>query len=173
MKRLFWLVLMSVSLTGCSGLQWFRDGMGHRFSTEHKLSTAVGHLENGNLAAAKGELESIAGAPGVDGVTDEALFRLSLLSLQEKEPPTTSLQLLERLKKEYPRSPWTRQSRQLRDYLTWSDELRKQNRNLRLLNMSLSKDNKDLQGVSKENRELHQSIERLKNLDIELERKSH
>ena len=118
-------------------------------------------------------MESIAGAPGVDGVTDEALFRLSLLSLQEKEPPTTSLQLLERLKKEYPRSPWTRQSRQLRDYLTWSDELRKQNRNLRLLNMSLSKDNKDLQGVSKENRELHQSIERLKNLDIELERKSH
>jgi hypothetical protein len=182
MKRTIWLLLAVMNLAGCSGLQRFQSGVMQRFSGESSLSTAVEYLEQGKTAAATMELEKIVNGPGVEGVTDEALFRLSLLVLrhsQDKEPATATQQLLERLKEEYPTSQWTRLALPLADHLASEEELKKQYRNLKILNLSLAKDNKELQSLKssnqtllKENRDLHQSIERLKNLDIELEKKS-
>lgn len=182
MKRPLVVLLLAVSLTGCATVENFQSGLVRRFSSEKKLGAALRELKTGNMATATSELESIVAGPGVDGVTDEALFRLSLLILRnniEREPAPTSQQLLERLKREYPESPWTRQAQPLADHLASYEELKKTSRNLKILNLSLSKDNKELQGLKsinqslqKENRELHQNIERLKNLDIELERKS-
>jgi hypothetical protein len=182
MKWSIWLLLAVVNLAGCSGLQRFQSGVVQRFSSENRLSAAVQHLEQGKTADATMELEKIVNGPGVEGVTDEALFRLSLLLLrqsQDKEPATATQQLLERLKKEYPNSQWARLALPLADHLVSEEELKRQYRNLRILNLSLAKDNKELQSLKstnqtllKENRDLHQSIERLKNLDIELEKKS-
>jgi len=65
------------------------------------------------------------------------------------------------------------------EFLTSVGELRRQNRNLKILNLSLNKDNKELQSLkslntslTRENKDLRQSIESLKHLDLELEKKT-
>jgi hypothetical protein len=99
-------------------------------------------------------------------VTDEALFRLSVLYLRDEGNKGTvrALELLERLKNEFPRSLWARQAAPLSVHLAGVKTLhdrRHEVNTLKELNLSLSRDN----------REMHQTIERLKSLDLELERK--
>lgn len=133
---------------------------------EHDFATALEYLRKGNEQKARAALERVVEAPPLGGVTDEALFRLALLHLGDDggRDTTESKSLLERLKDEYPKSLWTRQSAQLAAYLAGPGNLRdkeREIRTLRQLNLSLSRDNK----------ELHQSIDKIKNLDIELEQK--
>ena len=99
-------------------------------------------------------------------VTDEALFRLALLSLRENGDKgfQRSQTLLERLAGKYPDSIWTRQSAPLLSHLAEVRVLRNRQRGLKTmkeLNLSLSRDN----------RELRQSLEQLKQLDLELEQR--
>jgi len=163
MKRLILLTLLLLCLAGCTTFKEVQATVVGRYDASMKLSSAVSELEHGRTAAAASILEALVAEPGVKGVTDEALFRLSLLRLlhEDKDGSMTSIHYLERLRRDYRDSGWTQQARPLHDFLNGIADIKKQNRNLKILNLSLTKDNK----------ELLQNIERLKNLDIQLERK--
>lgn len=133
---------------------------------ERRFASAMDFLRSGKEQESRDLLELvIADAPRI-GVTDEALFRLSLLYLREDggKGPVRTQELLERLLMEFPRSTWAHQGAPLAAYLTGVRTLKDRQREvktLKELNLSLSRDN----------REMRQSIERLKSLDLELEKK--
>jgi thioredoxin-like negative regulator of GroEL len=133
---------------------------------ERNFAGALEYLRSGNEQRARELLERVVEAAPVNGITDEALFRLALLQLRDeggRGAAQTQL-LLERLADEYPNSNWTRQAAPLSIYLSNVKNLRDRQRELKTLrdlNLSLSRDN----------RELRQTIERLKSLDLELEQK--
>jgi hypothetical protein len=158
MKKIV-LLLFIIYVNGCAVL---KTGAGmHR-----ELAKATALLDAGDRSGATVAFAAISDSSGVPGVTDEALFRLALLSLRpatEKEGNAQILQLLKRLKKEYPSSRWTAQSGQLADMLAGVEELRRQNRNLKNQNQSLGK----------EVNELNRNINQLKRLDQELEKARH
>jgi hypothetical protein len=133
---------------------------------ERRFAGALQYLIQGKEREAEGVLEQVVAGPALSGVTDEALFRLALLQLREEggKGDTHAQAELTRLKKEYPRSIWTRQAAPLTAYLAGVGALRDSQREMKTVrerNQSLIRDNK----------ELRQSLERLKNLDIELEQK--
>ena len=106
-------------------------------------------------------MAAISAEQGVPGVTDEALFRLSLLrlgSVQDKNVVFQTKHNLERLQKEYPASSWTPLASSLAEFIDSDDDVRLQARKLKDLNGALTK----------ENRDLHTSIEKLKNLELEM-----
>lgn len=149
------LLMLILFVSGCAA---FRGGNGGIARDK-----AQAMLESRDRAGAARVLTTITESKGVAGVTDEALFRLALLSLHpvtEKEGNLPALQLLKRLKREYPDSIWTQQSVPLLEMLTGAEELRRQIRSLKANNQSL---------VNEVN-ELNRSIERLKRLDQELEK---
>jgi hypothetical protein len=133
---------------------------------ERRFAGALEFLRSGNEQASRELFEQVVDGPSRSGVTDEALFRLSILSLQEEGSKGTAraLELLERLNSEFPQSLWSKQVAPLRGYLAGVKTLKDRQREvkaLKELNLSLSRDN----------REMRQSLERLKNLDLELEKK--
>ena len=167
MKRALILIVL-VPLAGCATLKkvaHFRQVSVQRSAAERKLAAARGMLDRGEPARAARQLAAVCEGGAVPGVTDEALFRLAVLDLRqgnEKQSPFRAEQLLRRLKREYPASPWTVQAAPLAEILAAMDELRKQDRDCHTLNQSLSR---------KVN-ELNQQIEKLKQLDLEIEEKS-
>lgn len=133
---------------------------------ERRFAGALVFLRSGKEKEARDLLELVVTGPPRSGVTDEALFRLSLLYLRDDvgKGPVRTQELLERLIYEFPRSLWTHQGAPLAAYLNGVRTLRDKQREVRTLkelNLSLSRDN----------REMRQSIERLKSLDLELEKK--
>lgn len=133
---------------------------------ERRFAGALDFLRTGNEQAARDLFEQVLEGPSRVGVTDEALFRLALLHLREEGGKGTgrATELLERLKSEFPKSLWTRQAAPLGVFLASVKTLRERQREIKTLkelNLSLSRDN----------REMRQSIERLKSLDLELEQK--
>jgi len=133
---------------------------------ERRFAGALVFLRAGKEQEARELLELVVAGPPRSGVTDEALFRLSLLYLRDEEGKGTAQtqELLERLIDGYPRSIWAHQAAPLAAYLAGVRTLRDRQREVRTLkelNLSLSRDN----------REMRQSIERLKTLDLELEKK--
>lgn len=159
------LVLVMVN-AGCTGL----EGRMPRFmlfsAQERSLDSAVDQLRRGNEQQARDLLEKVVNGEPMAGITDEALFRLAMLNL--KESGVKGLQraqsLLERLAEKYPGSLWTRQSAPLLSHLAEVKALRIRQRELKTLkelNLSLSRDNK----------EMRQSLEQLKQLDLELEKR--
>jgi outer membrane protein assembly factor BamD (BamD/ComL family) len=163
MKQFIPLTLMILSLAGCATFKDMQSSLAGSYEANRKLSSARQALEQGKSATAISILEGIVTEPAVKGVTDEALFRLSVLKLdyEDKDGTLPSLRHLERLRYEYPESSWVQYAKPLIELLKGASEIKKQNRNLKILNISLTKDNK----------EMRQSIERLKNLDMQLERK--
>lgn len=157
-------ILFALLTSGCGPLMKLTGTVSR--TEEHNLAGALQRLLSGNESAAREHLERIVNAASVAGVTDEALFRLALLSLRDEggrgEPHARIL--LSRLIREFPDSIWARQAAPLAVYLQETLLLRAgqhELKNLRNQNQSLSRDNK----------ELRQSIERLKQLDMELEQK--
>lgn len=151
---------------GCTGL----EGRMPRFlafsEQERSLTGAIDQLRVGKEQQARTLLEKVVYGVPATGVTDEALFRLALLSLKEEGDKgiQRSQALLERLASKYPDSIWTRQSAALLSHLAEVRTLRNRQRELKTLkelNLSLSNDN----------RELRQSLEQLKQLDLELEQR--
>jgi len=133
---------------------------------ERSFAGALEFLRAGKEKEARDLLELVVAGPSRGGVTDEALFRLSLLYLRDEggKGAERTQEMLERLIDEFPRSIWAYQSAPLAAYLTGVRTLRDRQREvktLKELNLSLSRDN----------REMRQSIERLKSLDLELEKK--
>lgn len=69
----------------------------------------------------------------VPRVTDEALFRLALLSLdpkREKPGSGRGIQLLKWLKRDFPRSSWSIHAEPLLELVDVAEDLKTQNRNL-------------------------------------------
>lgn len=137
-----------------------------RGEQERFLAGALEYLRKGKENNARILLERLREAPPLEGVTDEALFRLALLGLRDDSGKGVrqTQELLDRLIGEFPHSTWAFQAMPLAGYLSDAQSIRDKQRelkSLRDLNLSLSRDN----------RELRQTLERLKNLDIELEHK--
>ncbi|MDD2540516.1 MAG: tetratricopeptide repeat protein [Desulfuromonadaceae bacterium] len=137
------------------------------YSEERNFAGGLHYLLSGNESGARDLFERVIDARPLKGVTDEALFRLALLNLRDSdgkgEPRARAL--LNRLINEYPHSIWARQAAPLAAYLQEAFTLRMKQRELKELrnqNLSLSRDNKDLR----------LSIERLKQLDLQLEQKN-
>jgi hypothetical protein len=133
---------------------------------ERRFATALEMLRVGNELSSRELFERVIEEPARSGVTDEALFRLAILTLRDEgtKGSQRSLELIERLKNEFPQSIWANQSAALGAYLSGVKVLRDKQREIKTLkelNLSLSRDN----------REMRQSIERLKSLDLELEHK--
>ena len=133
---------------------------------ERRFAGALEFLRAGKEQEARDLLELVVAGTPRSGMTDEALFRLSLLYLRDDSGKGTvrAQEMLERLISEFPRSIWAQQASPLAAYLAGVRTLRDKQREvktLKELNLSLSRDN----------REMRQSIERLKNLDLELEKK--
>jgi len=185
MRRFIACLTALVFLGGCSTLK-------ERFSTyvatySGKLSDAVYYLENGNEPAAVKLLEELCNSKEKsEGVTDEALFRLSLLGIRRHNEPEGMQQVqkrLARLRTDYPNSAWTRQALPLMEYIAEKELIITEIRTLKQRNSTISKENRELalsnqqlqgtnQALTKENRELSIRIEKLKSLDMELELKN-
>jgi len=153
------LLAGTIFFSGCSMLRLQTE-------QERQFSEGLQALQTGNLHHAYQLLEQVVNAPPVAGMTDEALFRLALLQFSEEgggsgKTTSRSLVLLERLQKEFPASPWTHLSTPLADWLTGSKREKAHSN-------QLTRENRELM---RENRELRQNIERLKMLDLELEKK--
>lgn len=171
-----------ILLGGCSLLRTAGVAPG-----QDKLAEAVRQLEKGNETAATKLLEDICtNSRPFEGITDEALFRLSLLQIRKYDDTETMHSIQKRLatlQSDYPESQWSRMSWPLTEYITRMESLRAELRSAKQKNSSLSKDNKELnssnqqlqstvQNLTRENREINQRIEKLKSLDLELEKKN-
>lgn len=160
-------MVYAFSAGGCASFERMTDATLWFGSTEERdFDTALQYLRSGNESAARELLERTVDAKTITGVTDEVLFRLALLNLRDEggKGEQRARELLNRLIRDFPASIWARQAAPLAVYLQEAFNLRvrqRELRNLRNQNLSLSRDNK----------EMRQSIERLKQLDIELEQK--
>jgi len=161
-------VLASViSLSGCSTINGILNSSPEKTNSyERDFAGALQHLRSGNEQKAFDLFEKVVNGPKIYGITDEALFRLAVLQLRDDSPKSAARaeRLLERLKKDFPKSIWRHQAEPLISFIDSTADLRKSQRelkSLRELNVSLTRNNK----------ELRQTIERLKELDIELENK--
>ena len=151
-----------LNLTGCGGL----FGTGGTLEKRRNLATGVEMVRDGLESEARHFFELVITDPQDDGVTDEALFRLAILNLNDGKlgGGKSSLALLDTLQHSYPKSVWARQAEPLLLYLKGPHSIRSREREL----TSLREKNVAL---NKEVRELRQVIERLKMLDRELELK--
>jgi len=164
MTRIVLLTILLLAVCGCASLQRGEEKLVKHFTQSKNLSEAKTMLETGDRSGAVKALTAVTEAGDIPGVTDEALFMLALLSLRpgvEPDGNLQSLQLLKRLKTEYPASLWTTQSRQLLELLPGVEEMRRQVRTLKNSNQSLNN----------EVNELNRNIDQLKQLDQELEKK--
>lgn len=163
----FMLFAFMALSSGCGGLVSTVPPLNKKISgSERDFAAALHYLRNGNEAVARDLLGRVVEESATTGVTDEALFRLALLTLRDEDGrgERRATELFDTLLSKYPRSIWSRQAAPLVSYVKENIALRARTRELRNLktqNLSLGRDNK----------ELRQSLERLKNLDLELEQK--
>ncbi|HEY5514343.1 MAG TPA: hypothetical protein VIK40_11930 [Geomonas sp.] len=173
MKRLATLLLAISLCTGCATPQKGESfGFMQRYNGSNRLASAVALLDKDDSPGAAKVLEAICASKPVPGVTDEALFRLALLSLKpsaERPASTKAHQLLRRLKKEFPSSPWTAQAAPLTELINAAEELRRQNKSYKATNQSQAK---EINELNRNIEQLNSSIDQLKHLDLELEKKS-
>lgn len=156
MKRALLIAAVLVANAGCTSLPG-------RIGEASRLSQATEQLRSGKETEARKALTTLA-TTKTPGVTDEALFRLALLQLKDESEYPRARQSLERLQKEFPASEWTPHAAALLSIISEArsaDDLRRQLKTLKDTNYSLSR----------ENRELRLNIDKLKSLDIELEKK--
>lgn len=188
--------MLVIGVGGCAALT--KPGAPlYDMGQKNKLSTALELQGQGKKAEAFELLTAICKEPGVPGVTDEALFRLSVLRLGaagETNGVAQSKKDLERLAKEYPSSTWAPLASALGDFLASTNNRLQREKKLKDLNLSLSRENRDLKeenrelkqhnfslskeqrglkesnlSLLKENAELRQSVEKMKSLDLDLE----
>ena len=194
-RKLTYTVLVGVfllNLTGCGGMfvkgstrevsenqqnlanaaEVKRGGQEQEVSEKRQnLAKAVDMIRAGQEREASYFLELVIDDSREDGVTDEALFRLAILKLNDGElgAGKSSIALLDKLRRSYPASVWTRQAAPLQSYLKGVHNIRNREREVNTLReKNLSEKNLSL---SRDVHGLRQTIERLKALDLELEQK--
>jgi hypothetical protein len=154
------VAIMATLVCGCAVMTG-KGGIFYSQAQQIRLSRAIALQEEGKSADAEKLLVDICAGEGVPGVTDEALFRLGLLRLDPALPSSGipgALHNLGRLGKEYPSSTWAPLAAQLARHLTAAEDVQQQDAKLKETNLSLTR----------ENRELRQRLEKLKNLELEL-----
>ena len=165
MKKILPIVTILLLCAGCATSGPGEGNLFQRYDESRRLARAVDLLGEGNIPGAAKILTAICNAPAAPGVTDEALFRLALLNLRatpDRPASPHALLLLKRLKRDYPKSPWTRMAAPLADLIDAAEESVREKKALKATNQSLNR----------EIGELNQRIEQLKHLDLELEKKS-
>jgi hypothetical protein len=191
MKKYIVIILL-IGLGGCAtmtkpGAPFYSVGQ------KGKLDKATKLLEQGKTAAAEKLLTEISNEPGVPGVTDEALLRLGILRLGSRVTTDSiekSRKELDRLAKDFPASSWTLLSLPLRDFLASANKSKQQGKKLAEQNLSLTKENKECKenslsmakelknikdanvSLTKENTDLRQRVEKIKSLDLDMEKGS-
>jgi hypothetical protein len=177
MKRIAGAIIVSLIISGCARLPFNGLNPSRTDDFRNKLAIASTALEKGENKEAAKLLKEIISHSSIYDVTDEALFRLALIRLSGDEDVSDheeSRLLLTRLKKEFPRSQWTTLSLPLVDLLDEMDEL--ESEKLRLTNSAKNRELQNIKGLNqsliRQNRDLQQTIERLKAMDLELERKA-
>jgi hypothetical protein len=146
--RITLALFLLLSATGChhrqaDSLPFFREQ-----ALSRKLDDAREALRARQFSRATTLLSEIVASPGTPGITDEALLRLALLQLRSGQERDTgqALRSLERLAKEFPGSHWTPLAAPVADLV---------NRNTSL---------------TMDNRTLRQNIQKIKELELELEK---
>jgi hypothetical protein len=150
MKKYILIILLALATGGCATLTE-PGGVFHQSALELKLSRAVTLLEQGKTSAAAELLTDICATSAVPGVTDEALFRLSLIrlgSVREMGGEEQAQNDLKLITKYYPSSAWAPLASGLTEFLASMEETRRQERNMKELNSSLSLENRDLKGIN-------------------------
>ena len=143
-------ILAAALLTGCAAVTDYWHGAGDsatRKPPAREARSAARAPKNGSKAKP----------------ADQAMFRRALLALEPNRETIVSgrgRQLLERLKKEYPASPWSVGAAQVNGVIDIADELARQNKELKAANDSLAR---EVEG-------LNRSIEQMKQLERELEK---
>lgn len=178
MRRLATMTLTCLLLAGCAGLKLPGITDGSPDTARSKLAAASAALSRGKTQDAVALLKDVCAHSAIDGVTDEALFRLAVLRLAETDEHGgrgEARRLMSQLKKGYPHSQWTTLARPLMETLAEMEKL--EGDNLRLTNSAKYRELQNIKGLNqsliKQNRDLQQTINRLKELDLELERKGH
>jgi hypothetical protein len=180
MRKLAIIILCTMGLNACASLNLGDMNVVYRHNQQQKLDAAIALQKAGKISSAVESFKALCAERGLQGITDEALFRLSILYLDngldnDREFIQLAQQNMDRLKKEYPASSWTAMAEPISVLLSNIAELRRQNLNSKNQNQALSKENqalsKENQALSKENQELKESIEKLKRLDVELDKK--
>lgn len=133
---------------------------------ERQFAGALQFLRQGEEDAARDLLEQVVEQQQLTGLTDDALFRLAVLRLRDGGVKGTNgaAAALARLTKEYPNSTWTHQAAPLLSFLNATQKMydkQREAKNLRTLNLHLEHENK----------ELRLNLDKLKNLDLELEKR--
>jgi outer membrane protein assembly factor BamD (BamD/ComL family) len=148
------LIVLLLSATACH--QRLPDSLSFfgQWGLSARLADARQALQERQYSQAMALLTEITAAPGVAGITDEALARLALLHLRggQERDQAQALRLIERLAKEYPESQWTPLAAPVADLV---------NRN-----QSLNREN---QSLTRDNRTLKQNIQKIKDLELQLE----
>lgn len=152
-------------LAACGGMAGKGAAPGVTDSRQH-LVTAVTMIRAGKESEARHHLELVISNSSEEGVTDEALFRLAILKLNDGETAggKSAAALLDTLRRSYPASVWTRQAAPLLVYAAGVKHNRNRDKEINALQ------DKNL-SLSREVRELRQIIDRLKALDSELDQK--
>jgi homoserine acetyltransferase len=158
-------------VTGLCGCATTRQSDLYAREQHKKLILAKILLESNSSSAAKKTLFEITNGSPVPGVTDEALFRLALLELetgQQKITTDKAEKNLAKLLDKFSSSSWKNHTIALKGLMDAYDitlqekaELERTVKNLKNANAA----------ITKENTELRQDMEKLKKLDLELERK--
>ena len=179
-----WIIALTLSLLmallgGCSTLKGKPTPLNNaNIEQERHFASALQYLKGGKEREAQTSLERVIASQPLPGVTDEALFRLALLHLRDKDgngdiPAHTLLTIL---KKEYPHSIWTQQAAPLIPYLHQSSTLRD---NLSAMNAQWEQSQHEVKVLRERNhsllnekKELEKRLDRLKDLDLEIEQKS-
>lgn len=157
--------MLLLCLAGCGGMAG-KGAATVATDSRQQLASAVTLIGTGKESEARRHLESVISNSNEEGVTDEALFRLAILKLNDGETGggKNAAALLDTLRRSYPASAWTRQAAPLLAYTEWVKNHRNRDKEINALqekNLSLSR----------EVRELRQIIDRLKALDSELDQK--
>ncbi|WP_183352998.1 hypothetical protein [Geomonas silvestris] len=149
---------------GCASVNGWWQGRGAHREPEKKSQPA--ELKQPAQGEPAGPPKAVKKAPaGKTGTAtaDQVLFRRALLALKPSRETVVSKrgrQLLTRLKREYPASPWSAEAAPILELIEIADELSRENRELKATNDSLSAEVEELNG----------NIEKMKRLDMELEK---
>jgi hypothetical protein len=157
MKAIHLAVIALLIIQGCATGRNSEPGFYNWWHQNRKLESAREKLAAEDRNAAASIFTEIVNAPPEKGVTDEALFQLALLQLkpnQERDGIPQAQRLLERLQHEFSDSPWSTQAAQLLELFGKFRSTKEHSSTL-----------------LRENRELRQSIQKLKDIDLELEQK--
>ncbi len=144
------IMILAIGMGGCAALT-NPGGLLYPSGQQMKLSKAVALLQEGDSSAAAVLLNDISADPPVPGVTDEALFLLSILRLGSGGDVNNIAQAqndLEQLGKEYPSSSWAPLATSLSGFLAAAYETRQQEDKLNESNLSLSQENKELKELN-------------------------